>query len=656
MNILVAGFQHETNTFAPTKASYENFVNGEDFPGLARGEDILELLTVNIPISGFIQRMREAGHTVTPVIWAGAGASAHVTTDAYERIAGEILEAVTTAAYDAIYLDLHGAMVAEHLDDGEGELLARVRAVVGLDMKVLVSIDSHANVTEKLLSLANGVVAYRTYPHIDMADTGRRAGNLLLALMNSHVPARLVAKRVPFLIPVNSMSTMLQPARGVYDLLEELEKTDVLSLSFAPGFPAADFPECGPVVWGYGFDQAKIDHAVSMLFTRICNPEDQWAVQFEEPDAAVQRAMQIARSASRPVIIADTQDNPGVGGDSNTMGMLRALLKAGAQGAAIGLIRDPAAAAAAHKAGVGARIEISLGGCPQIGDEPFKGTFEVEALSEGKFVFGGPMMNGKHADMGLMARLRIDGVLVAVSTQKAQLLDRNMYRTVGIEPSDMKILVNKSSVHFRADFAAIAEEILVARAPGPFIADPSQLPWRHLGAGMRTRPNGPAFAPSSTEPAHDVYETLKRLGIELSKPAAPAAAYVPYSRDGNVLYLSGHLSRHADGKVRAGRLGESIQTDEGIEAARAAAIDLLATLQAATGDLNKVVQILKVTSMVASSPEFTAQHLVTNGASELLTQVFGSRGKHARSAFGVAQLPLGACVEIELVALVEPAA
>ena len=98
MNILVAGFQHETNTFAPTKASYENFVNGEDFPGLARGQDILKLLTVNIPISGFIKRVREAGHTVTPVIWAGAGASAHVTTDAYERIAGEILEAVKTAS------------------------------------------------------------------------------------------------------------------------------------------------------------------------------------------------------------------------------------------------------------------------------------------------------------------------------------------------------------------------------------------------------------------------------------------------------------------------------------------------------------------------------------------------------------------------------
>ncbi len=491
MNILVAGFQHETHTFAPTVASYESFVRGEDFPGLVRGDGIFGLLNVNLPISGFIHCVRAHGHGVTPVIWAGAGASAHVTTDAYERIAGEIVEAVKTASFDAIYLDLHGAMVAQHLDDGEGELLARIRAVVGPDMKIVVSLDSHANVTTQMLSLADGLVAYRTYLHIDMADTGRRAGELLMALIQGNQPAHLVARRVPFLIPVNSMSTMMQPARGMYDLLEGLEKEGVLSLSFAPGFPASDFEECGPVVWGYGFDKARIEQAVDALFSRVCHPEGQWAVQFDEPDAAVQRAMQIAQTATRPVILADTQDNPGVGGDSNTTGLLRALLKHGAQDAALGLICDPAAAAAAHAAGVGAWIDIGLGGCPQIeGDMPLQASFRVEALSDGKFVYGGPMMNGKASDLGPMACLRIGGVRIAVSSAKAQLLDRNMYRTVGIAPEDMKILVNKSSVHFRADFAAIAEEILVVRSPGPFIADPGQLPWKHLAKHMRTRPSG----------------------------------------------------------------------------------------------------------------------------------------------------------------------
>jgi enamine deaminase RidA (YjgF/YER057c/UK114 family) len=366
-------------------------------------------------------------------------------------------------------------------------------------------------------------------------------------------------------------------------------------------------------------------------------------VQFDEPDAAVQRAMRVAETAGRPMILADTQDNPGVGGDSNTTGLLRALLKFGAKDAAIGLICDPAAAAAAHKAGVGATIEIGLGGCPQVeGDEPLRASYKVEALSDGKFVYGGPMMNGKASDMGLMACLRIDGVRIAVSSAKAQLLDRNMYRTVGIVPEDMKILVNKSSVHFRADFAAIAEDILVVRSPGPFIADPAQLPWKHLGEGMRTKPNGEAFA--------SVYGRLKALGITLPKAAVPAASYAPFARAGNLIYLSGHIAR-ADGKVWTGRLGDSMRTEEGIQAARAVAIDLLGTLHAATGDLNSV-RIVKLTSMVVSAPGFTEQHLVTNGASDLLAEVFGPKGLHARSAFGVAQLPLGACVEIELIAQV----
>jgi microcystin degradation protein MlrC len=421
-----------------------------------------------------------------------------VTEDAYERIVGEILQAVKTATYDAIYLDLHGAMVAQHVDDGEGELLARIRAIVGPDMKIAVSLDSHANVTSQMLALASGVVAYRTYPHIDMADAGRRAAELLLAIIAETAPIHCVARRIPFLIPVNSMSTMLQPARGIYDLLEELERRDVASLSFAPGFPASDFPECGPVVWGYGFSREAAQRSVDALHDRIANPEAQWAVAFEETDAAVRHAMELSASASRPVILADTQDNPGVGGDSNTTGLLRALLKAGAQRAAIGLIYDPAAAAAAHQAGVGADITIGLGGCPQVpGDEPLHATYKVEALSDGKLVYGGPMMHGKQADLGLTARLRIEGVQIVVTSAKAQLLDRNMYRAAGIEPAEMKILVNKSSVHFRADFAGIAESIIVARSPGPFIADPSQLPWKHLGHGMRTSPLGPVFLPDA---------------------------------------------------------------------------------------------------------------------------------------------------------------
>jgi enamine deaminase RidA (YjgF/YER057c/UK114 family) len=149
--------------------------------------------------------------------------------------------------------------------------------------------------------------------------------------------------------------------------------------------------------------------------------------------------------------------------------------------------------------------------------------------------------------------------------------------------------------------------------------------------------------------AANVYDKLKELGIELPAAGAPAAAYVMSAQSGNTVYLSGHIAKK-DGKVHAGKLGDSLGTEEGKAAARSVAIDLIATLHAHVGDLNKIKRIVKLMSLVNSTPDFTEQHIVTNGASELIAEVFGDAGKHARSAFGVAQIPLGACVEIELIA------
>jgi enamine deaminase RidA (YjgF/YER057c/UK114 family) len=147
----------------------------------------------------------------------------------------------------------------------------------------------------------------------------------------------------------------------------------------------------------------------------------------------------------------------------------------------------------------------------------------------------------------------------------------------------------------------------------------------------------------------DVYAKLKSLGIELPSAGAPAAAYVMSAQTGNTIFLSGHIAKR-NGAVWAGKLGAGLATAEGREAARSIAIDLIATLHAHTGDLNRITRIVKVMSLVNSTPDYTEQHLVTNGASELFVEVFGEAGKHARSAFGVAQIPLGACVEIELIA------
>ncbi len=492
MRILVAGFQHETNSFAPSPTTYDDFVRGGAFPAMARGADVMAMRDINIPMGGFIGAMQKKAELV-PVLWAGATPAAHVTRDAFERIAGEIVSAAVQQKPDAVYLDLHGAMYCEHLDDGEGELLARLRAALGPRVPIVASLDLHANVTVKMLEAADALTAYRTYPHVDMADTGARAASLLSRILERSNALYRAQARIPFLIPINAMCSLVDPARSVYARMAEAEQGGSLSLNFTPGFPAADFPGCGPMVWGYG-EEGQVAHAVRQLADDITAREREWAVPLLEPQEAVREAMRIAAHAARPVVIADTQDNPGGGGDSDTTGMLRALVDCGAQDAAIGLIVDPAAAAAAHAAGAGADITIGLGGHSGVaGDAPLHATYRVEQLSDGYCRYDGPMMHGKESHLGPSARLSLAGVQIVVSSHKDQMLDRNLYRMAGVEPERMKILVNKSSVHFRADFQPITEAVLVARAPGPLLADPADYPWTRLAPGMRLRPLGPIF-------------------------------------------------------------------------------------------------------------------------------------------------------------------
>ena len=488
MRVLIAGFQHETNTFAPSKTGYEDFVRGGAFPALTRGADLLAMRDINIPVGGFIGAMRDV--ELVPVVWAGATPAAHVTREAFERIAREITDAAADDV-DAIYLDLHGAMVCEHLDDGEGELLGRLRRIVGPRIPIVASLDLHANVTQRMLAEADALVAYRTYPHVDMAETGDRAAFLMRKILQRGNALYRASRQIPFLLPLNGMCTLVEPARAIYQAMAAAEDAHGLSLSFAMGFPAADFPECGAMLWGYG-DKEAIEPQVAALAEAVIAREADWAVPLLSPEEAVRKAMAIA--ASRPVVIADTQDNPGGGGDSDTTGMLRALVACGAQDAAIGLMVDPAAAAAAHAAGAGADITIGLGGHSGVaGDAPLEATYKVEQLSDGICQYGGPMMHGKWSAVGPSARLSLGGVQIVVSSHKDQMLDRNLYRMAGVEPERMKILVNKSSVHFRADFQPIAEAVLVAKAPGPLLADPADYPWTRLRKGLRLRPLGPAF-------------------------------------------------------------------------------------------------------------------------------------------------------------------
>jgi microcystin degradation protein MlrC len=496
--VALAGFLHETNTFAPTKALMSDFVQGGGYMPLARGQALIDQSRgINLGMGGAVVFGESAGWDMEPVLWAGAIPSAHVCQDAYESIATDIISGIVSAGQlDGVFLDLHGAMVADHQDDGEGHLLQRVRRAVGPDVPIAAALDLHGNITQDMVDAADVLVGFRTYPHVDMADTGTRAAQQLDRLMARGKPYAKAFRRLPFLVPIAWQSTLSEPGRAIYELVAELEHDPVSSTSFFFGFPAADFQGCGPSVICYGDTQASADGAADAIEQTVLAAEPRLAGQTYDPDAGVIEAMRIAQTATRPVVIADTQDNPGAGGDSNTTGMLRALVRQNAQRAALGNMVDPRAAAAAHRAGVGAEIAIELGGYSNIpGDSPFQADFTVDALSDGKLIASGPFYGGAPLDMGPSACLRIGDVRIVVTSHKAQMADQEMYRFVGIEPTEQAILVNKSSVHFRADFDPIAETILTCTAPGPMPVSPASLPFTKLAPGMRLEPLGRVFQP-----------------------------------------------------------------------------------------------------------------------------------------------------------------
>lgn len=489
--IAIGGFLHETNTFGPSRATYADFDGGSGCGPIREGEAIFEhLSTVNAAIAGAIRTGQALGWEMVPTLWCAASPSAHVTEAAFERIAGRLLERIARAGpLDGVFLDLHGAMVCEHLDDGEGELLRRLRALIGPDVPVAVALDLHANVTPLMVAQADLLESYRTYPHIDMTATGARAARVLAQMLASDERPAKAFLQAPYLSAIAWQSTWGEPARALYAHLEELAR-DVTAMSFNMGFPAADFIDCGMSVLAYG---NRAEAAARTMMDAVIAAEPDFNGRVHGAAEGVAEALRLAARASRPVVLSDTQDNPGAGANSDTTGLLRALRDAGASGA-LGNLYDPESARLAHAAGEGARLRLALGGKSGVpGDAPLDAEFLVERLSDGVFVAPGPFYGGRRMQMGPSACLRLGDIRIALTSAKAQMADRAMFSSLGIIPEREKILVVKSSNHFRADFTPIAEAILVCQSPGPMAVDPATLPWRRLRPGLRLSPLGPAF-------------------------------------------------------------------------------------------------------------------------------------------------------------------
>jgi microcystin degradation protein MlrC len=494
----IGGWQHETNTFAPFETDYRAFEMADGWPALTEGPAMIEAVAgINMPIEGFIQAVKHTADLV-PTLWTSAEPAGYVTDDAFERIAQRLCALIATAGpLDGVYLDLHGAMVSRRFDDAEGEILTRVRAIIGPHVPLVASLDLHANVSEQMVHAAHALTIYRTYPHIDMADTGARAAALLLEFADGR-PVFKAHRQGAYLIPLHLGGTEFEPNRRLYARLLELA-SGALSADIALGFPPSDVPDAGPCIVAYADNARRAGHIVDELYAELAAAESKYGGVVWQPDAAIVRAL--ANDTDRPVVLADTQDNSGAGGASDGTQPVKDLLRHGARGAVVAMVTDAQFAAAAHDCGVGGTFEATLGGklgqATALGDESLHARFRVLALGDGKIVCTGPVAMGARMNLGAMALVAVENadadIKVVVSSVRSQPLDQAMLRHVGIEPARQRIIVLKSSVHFRADFDPLAAETLVVEWPGCNYSDPSRCDYQKLRPQLRLTPNGAPF-------------------------------------------------------------------------------------------------------------------------------------------------------------------
>ncbi len=493
--IAVAGFQHETNTFASTLATYGEFEKADAWPGLIRGDEVIRALSgVHASLTGFVDAaMASGGYEIIPVLWCAAEPSSYVTTDAFERIADMIVNDIGCAGdLDGIYMELHGAMVTQKHEDGEGELLRRIRDLTGPDLPIAVSFDFHANVTPEIMEHASSINIFRTYPHIDLVETGAKSFTSLERLLTAE-PLFKAFRQAPFLVPLTAQHTGSEPCRSLYASLDQLVGESFCTADIAMGFPPADIFHSGPSVVAYAGSQEEADSVADTLLQSFIDAEAIFNDGLQSPESAVADAM--AYTGPKPVVIADAQDNSGAGASSDTTGLLSALVRGNAQGAVLALLDDAEVAAKSHKMGMGAEFMASLGGKSGHDDHySFEGRFCVEALSNGEFPFTGAMFNGFTASLGPMAVLRVldtpADVRIVIGSVRCQCLDQAIFKHIGIDPAEQRIVVVKSSVHFRADFEPIAGRVLVAEAPGAHPCRLDNITYHNLRPGVRLGPGG----------------------------------------------------------------------------------------------------------------------------------------------------------------------
>ena len=490
MKLVIAQMKHETNTFSPVPTPLARFATATDVPPEGAAA-VAAYKGTGSAIGAFIELAEAAGADYTVAVAGNAWPSGPVHDDAFEHMASRIVAAVA-AGCDAVLLDLHGAMVTQTHEDGEGELLRRIRAVAPT-VPIGVALDMHTNLYDAIGQHSTVIAGYQTYPHIDVYETGLRAGKAILAMLAGQAKPAMAFGRQPMLPHVMRQGSDDEPNKSLQARCREMEAQGALCASVFVGFPNADIAYAGlsaVVVCDGNPEQARrwTDELLEMAWSRRA----EFVYKIEDLPTSMARAKALAATkpaGSGPVVLLDHSDNCASGGTMDTMTVLGGILDAELDGVAAFAIYDPGAVQQMMHAGIGAEVQLSLGGkldMPGIGlkGSPRTVRGRVRLICDGRYRNRGPMSRGELNHMGLTAVLDTGKVEIVVISNHVEPHDLAAFQAVGIDPSSKRYLMLKSRIHWRAGLRSLAGAVVECAGTGVCTSDYSVLPFKHLRRPM----------------------------------------------------------------------------------------------------------------------------------------------------------------------------
>jgi microcystin degradation protein MlrC len=482
MRIAIAGFMHESNTFSPMRTDRAAFAA----QSLAFGSAwIEEWRDAHHEVAGFLEAANREGFEPVPLCMAWATPSGPVMDDVFDEVTGHLCDQLRQQRPDGLLLALHGAMVAESHLDADGEVLARLRQTMGKDFPIIVTLDLHGNLSERLIANCHAAIAYRTCPHVDQRECGRRAASLMVRMLRGEVrPAQAIAKP-PVIVNIMVHDTSQEPRWSFMDDARALEQPPgILAVSFLPGFAYADVPQMGPsVVVVTDGDLQEARTTADAFADRLWEAREELTRRLPDAAAAVKQALQADRL---PVILVDTGDNIGGGSAGDGTIILTELLRQGATDSVVCLYA-PDEVRRCSEAGSGQDVTLTVGGkVDHLHGDPVTITGQVKLLHDGTYVEPQVRHGGKRVNhMGPSALIELRGRnLLVLNSLRHPPFSLGQLTCLGIEPTRQRILVVKAAIAYKAAYAPIAGTIIEVDTPGLTAVNPERFTYRHIRRPM----------------------------------------------------------------------------------------------------------------------------------------------------------------------------